>query len=116
MTKNYYKTISKNKRIRVFNRDKFVCHYCGVKCFLWNHEPYVTTPDNTATIEHIYPKSDIRSLLTGNNIRFVTTACRKCNKEKGEIDGLVFSDDAYVLDNNLIFDLLKGDYSKIKIS
>lgn len=55
-------------RIRVYKRDRFACTYCG-------------TPGTDAELEvdHIIPVSGGGS----HHISNLTTACRKCNQEKG---------------------------------
>ena len=56
-------------RFEIFKRDKFICQYCGRK-----------VPDIILEIDHIMPKS--KGGL--NEINNYKTACKECNKGKGD--------------------------------
>src|SRR4051812_8662309 len=94
-------------KLKLLRKAKYKCCYCKTKVFIWEQKEGAKTPDKTATIEHVYPKSDIRRLLAGNKQKYLKIACSKCNGEKGTVDSKVFRD--YPIDETIIFDLFKGD-------
>lgn len=56
------------------------CHYCG--CTTVPPTPgKASQAHNSATVEHIYPKIDLRRYAEGGNI--VVIACRRCNSNRG---------------------------------
>lgn len=66
------------------------CCYCckKVRRFQEGEEAFVIAnglryPDDLATVEHVYPKSDIRRLLAP---KARALACYKCNSQKGIAD------------------------------
>lgn len=66
------------------------CCYCKARVKLLPREVtdfiqsnQLTSPDNAATIEHVYPNGDLRRLLAPNKI---TLACWRCNNTKGKQD------------------------------
>lgn len=63
------KSIPKRIRFEVFKRDKFTCQYCGRMA-----------PDVILEIDHIEPVSKGGS----NDILNLVTACRDCNRGKGD--------------------------------
>ena len=60
--------IKREKRLKIYKRDKYTCRYCGQK-----FQKY------SLTIDHKIPKS-----LNGSNRDYnLTTCCKKCNRLKG---------------------------------
>lgn len=59
----------------LFNMQSGVCPYCGVDMTLEHGHP------NTATIEHIIPKSKGGKQIRGNYM----AACLNCNNERGDL-------------------------------
>lgn len=65
------------KRRVLFYRDNFTCQYCGV-----------VAPKNRGgmlTVDHVKPACLFESRLAATTWDNITTACRKCNHEKGMI-------------------------------
>lgn len=73
MTKN-------GKRIKKLFKDKSICCYCG--CLL---EKGQSEKRNSATVEHVYSRLDIRRYAKNGNLK-LKLACRKCNNTKGADD------------------------------
>lgn len=63
--------ISKSKRLRIYDRDRYRCQYCG--CHV---------DDVSASIDHIVPRCD----GGGNHEKNLRTCCRDCNSIKGTSD------------------------------
>jgi 5-methylcytosine-specific restriction endonuclease McrA len=61
------KSISKNLRYAILERDKFTCQYCGG-----------TSPDVKLTIDHLLPVSAGGETVPHN----LVTACNDCNAGK----------------------------------
>lgn len=57
----------------IFARDKMICQYCYKKC----------TPEN-ATLDHVIPRSRWQSYNRVSSFENVVTACKRCNKRKGD--------------------------------
>jgi hypothetical protein len=57
----------------IFARDKRVCQYCYKTC----------TPENI-TIDHVIPRSRWKSHARVSSFENVVTACKRCNKRKGD--------------------------------
>ncbi len=57
----------------IFARDKMKCQYCGKTC----------TPE-TATIDHVIPRSKWTGSKGVSSYENVVTACKRCNKRKGD--------------------------------
>ena len=57
------------KRQRVYQRDQYTCKLCGA-----------LLTDQTATLDHIIPRSKGGSGAITN----LVTACRSCNQKKGD--------------------------------
>lgn len=77
------------------------CPVCGVKMVLSedlprNGKQIKVFPDNTCTIDHTYPKFDIRRLIEPH---INTIMCRKCNHEKALQDEENFKNEFF----NLIY-------------
>lgn len=73
----------RNRRIFVYTRDNFTCHYCGTKfpsvvpSFPQDYRKH----GNHLTVDHITPKS-----VGGTNTREnLVTACFECNNARGDI-------------------------------
>lgn len=60
---------------RIWLRDYFICIYCGAKF-----------GETLFTVDHIWPLSYIQDNSPGN----LVSACRKCNKDKGEMMPITF--------------------------
>lgn len=65
---------SKKPMLLKWQRNK--CHYC--QCQMVPTYEGKHFPDNLATVEHIYPRTDIRRALCGK----IVIACYKCNNGK----------------------------------
>lgn len=73
------------RTLRLLIKQKSKCYYCGCKCFLYLKRRKIgfgNLPNNTATIEHIYPNTDIRRLCKGGKSKQVV-ACYECNNRLG---------------------------------
>lgn len=64
-------SISKKLRFETFERDEFVCQYCGK-----------SPPEVVLEIDHVVPKSK----NGGDVINNLTTSCADCNKGKSNIE------------------------------
>ena len=62
--------------IKVFERDKWICHLCGAKTL---KEKRGTTDDKAPELEHIVSLAHGGTHTWGN----VACSCRKCNQAKG---------------------------------
>lgn len=58
---------------QVFQRDEFICQYCGVHCF----DSY-TQNKRSVTVDHAYP----HSAGGKNNVENLITCCAECNRVK----------------------------------
>lgn len=79
---NKYKKLATDKFFNVrythnniFIRDNYTCQYCGRKT-------YKNSGDTSTELEHVKPRSK-GGLSTWEN---TVTACRKCNRKKGDLD------------------------------
>ena len=66
-------SIKRSIKEAVFQRDEYICHYCGIHCF----ESYIQDP-KSVTIDHAYPIS----AGGRNNIDNLITCCKECNLTK----------------------------------
>lgn len=84
MGKNSTKSrTARNRRIYVFTRDNFTCHYCKTKfpAIVPTTPQYYSVHGNHLTVDHITPKS-----LGGMNTRDnLVTACHECNNARGDM-------------------------------
>ena len=72
---NWRDRIPTSVRERVYERDEYVCQYCGI----WCYESYVQNP-RAVVIDHAIPVA-----IGGNNdIDNLITSCRKCNGIKSD--------------------------------
>ncbi len=69
---------------RLYVEQEGMCYYCGCKCF-----KYVCTdgqcPEDAATIEHLYPKSDVRRTLL-SYYEHTVMSCYRCNQNENRAD------------------------------
>jgi hypothetical protein len=98
--------------VRLYIQQKGRCYYCHqlMKSPLHNPSNGRVGPKNS-TIEHLYPKTDIRRFCKGGNDAKVL-ACAKCNNLKGAIDGIVNSEYSRELTKpykGLLIKLLKNE-------
>lgn len=69
--------ISQRKRLKIYNRDNWRCHYCRVKVLLdVEHEH-----PQRATLDHMHPASKGGT----DEVNNLVTACHRCNYEKKDI-------------------------------
>lgn len=68
----------KKKKIQVWERDNYMCYYCGVKCKRGGAGGFQYP--NTATVDHVYPESKGGSKEISN----LVTACFECNNKKAD--------------------------------
>lgn len=61
-------SVLSNKRKEVFERDNYICKYCGK-----------ILDERTATLDHVNPRWRSKD----NSVENLVTACFKCNNEKG---------------------------------
>lgn len=93
------------------------CCYCGIQCILImnNQERYriygsILPPDNLATLEHIYPKTDIRRFIRNKFEKVTLMACRKCNSDRGAKESHLNAPPTEC-HPSLLIDLLNGKYN-----
>lgn len=58
------------------------CHYCGKETFIvagTEKSAYIAQCHNRATIEHLFPRQDLRRILIKNNVQYTVMACNECN-------------------------------------
>lgn len=103
----------KNILTRLFNRYEGKCQYCGCQT-TWVRGKNTQCFDNSATIEHIYSRQDIRHLLFKHTEK-LTLACFKCNQQKNKEEqltmfnnGMYFTKEDYSFPR-LLIDLLNRD-------
>lgn len=79
----------KEKRAHLFRKQKCRCYYCkrllvnDLKRNDWYNSRQLPPPDNTATLEHLYPREDIRRFLI-NNYQNIVVACYRCNQIRND--------------------------------
>ncbi len=74
--KDYVSSANKQapyNKLNVYARDRFICQYCYCKC-----------SRETATIDHVIPRSKWKGAGSCTNFHNVVTACKKCNAKKGD--------------------------------
>ncbi len=59
------------RRQNILIRDKYTCQYCGIKI-----------SQNSATIDHIKPKSHFKNKEEAHSWENLVAACNKCNSKK----------------------------------
>lgn len=80
----------------IFQRDKYICHICGLCCSKWAQLEQGERVDNaTATLDHVVPID----LGGAHAIWNIATACYGCNTEK--------ANDAAPVDLRTLLDLTK---------
>ncbi len=72
-------SLSSNKKIKVWKRDRFICHYCGEN-LRWEFENNYPSDTCRITVDHKIPKH--LHLKDKNSFDNLITACRACNQEK----------------------------------
>jgi hypothetical protein len=70
-------------RKKLLLQGKSKCHYCQIEVSTVQRRSKTPVHDTCATIEHLYPKGDIRRYLSGSKDN-VVLACYKCNQERNE--------------------------------
>ncbi len=94
-------TLNRNKLDKIFkNSVNVFCHWCKQEVFRSKRKRCV---DNSATIDHIYEKNDIRRYLVTEDENTVC-ACHKCNNDRAIIEQ---KKRKYIFDRNEIIDILK---------
>lgn len=76
----------KKRLLNLYMDSRGKCHYCGIDTTLpppnagsKYHKP------TTATIEHIYPRTDIRRLLQSHYFENTVLACFECNQHQSKM-------------------------------
>lgn len=73
-------SISKNKKLRIWQRDGFRCTYCNERVFPSFSQQGEKRADYEATLDHIYPKSKGGTDDESN----LVTSCNRCNNLLGD--------------------------------
>jgi len=68
--------LSKEIKEKVYQRDEYICQYCGV----WCYESYAQNP-KSVVIDHATPLS----VGGSKNIDNLITSCRRCNNIKSDL-------------------------------
>lgn len=71
--------IDRKVRLRLYERDGYICHYCDIPVidsYLIPGQPYA---DNNANLDHIFPVVKGGTDKPNN----LVTACARCNSDKG---------------------------------
>ncbi len=71
----------KNLREYLYKKHKRKCFYCGK--FVGLNKSNKKIECSTATIEHLYPKTDIRRFLLAYR-EYTVLSCHKCNRSKNQ--------------------------------
>jgi 5-methylcytosine-specific restriction endonuclease McrA len=72
--RKWQQRVGNKTRQEVFERDEFICAYCGNRCY----EDYITNP-RALTVDHLIP----RALGGNNDTDNLVTCCMECNVIKG---------------------------------
>jgi len=89
--------------LRLYKQANGICSYCGIKTII--RTPEEDNEEYHASIEHLYPKTDIRRYAQENNFDYTVLACRGCNHKMNELN-------KHLTAQYAIFD---SDFSLIKI-
>lgn len=77
---------TRKKKLALWQKNKGICHYCGVKTVLPpSGRNWLIPPRNMATLDHVYSKNDIRFNILGSK-NIVVLSCLKCNEDKNEAE------------------------------
>lgn len=68
-------------REELMRRHDMVCYWCGRTTVFWKKQSYIPTPENFATIDHLYSRLDARR---AEYPFFFVLACWTCNHRRGE--------------------------------
>lgn len=68
---------------RLYLQQEGLCYYCQRKCYKMDEGWQGAQKDNTATVEHLHPRNDIRRYLTGDE-GYTVMACFECNQRANE--------------------------------
>lgn len=85
-------------KMRLFKKYKSICFYCGIKTIIQHRNLTQNYPANTATVEHLYSKFDMRRALSKKTV----LSCLKCNAKKAKDDGNIIFDGYKRVDFSLI--------------
>lgn len=77
------KNKKKIEKAWVLANGKIRCHWCKRRVYITEHVINKPIEDNRATIDHIYPKGDIRRDLVGYDESTVIS-CFSCNQKRNE--------------------------------
>lgn len=70
-------TTARERRLKIWKRDGYKCHYCGCAVFKARGDNQF---NNTATVDHVIPRSKGGT----NHASNLVTACRRCNNAKDD--------------------------------
>jgi 5-methylcytosine-specific restriction endonuclease McrA len=70
--------LTRKDKIKVWQRDRYRCKYCGRKVTDYNLSDSAL-PDDAATIDHVTPRASGGTNALSN----LVTACHECNHELG---------------------------------
>lgn len=74
----------KKRRAKMMGTDPH-CHWCGVNVVYYQLRPGETTPDNFATIDHLYSRySSIRQTISDGKTKTLVLACNECNQKRSD--------------------------------
>jgi hypothetical protein len=100
--------VCKNKRSilrRLYKQQAGKCCYCKKNTKLPVSGDSITgDAENSASIEHVYSKWDIRRYAQKGDHQFVKMSCRKCNQERQAIEQKLLSNSKNVL-KGIILDI-----------
>ena len=89
--KTWRDNVPRKIRLRVYERDEYICQYCGK----WCYESYVND-GKAVTIDHAIPVASGGT----NDIENLVTCCRECNLRKSALIFETFEDARKYLNGN----------------
>lgn len=75
---------TKFKIEELWDKQQGKCYYCGRKCIIKRSTTSQCKP-NTATVEHLIRKDDLRALCGARN-DYIVMSCYQCNHDIGNFD------------------------------
>lgn len=70
------------------NSGNIPCHYCGIPMMHKKDKirkyKKSTIPDNTITVDHVYPKLDVRAIFYPELRTVTVLCCYKCNQKRND--------------------------------
>lgn len=100
-------TLPKGHIFKLLKKHKSRCYYCGCRV-VKNRPNKDMCRDNTATVEHLITRHDIRRLLLSRT-EYTVLACYSCNKAKAKRDYAYFVSGYETRQELSLFSFLKSD-------